>query len=145
MDPAELLGGVPLETLLASAVVASLATLAAAAALLPRVVVRISEDHFVRSRQERRAARRERAPRRLAAVVARNVVGGLLLVAGIAMLFVPGQGLLTILVALLIMDYPGKFALERALVRRAPVLRILNRLRRRAGRPPLRAPDDAEG
>jgi hypothetical protein len=131
------------EVLLAAAGVLSLATLAGAAALLPRVVARLPEDHFVRSRTERRAARRAWAPTRVLAVVLRNVLGAALLVAGVVMLFVPGQGLLTILVALLVMDFPGKFRLEQALVRRAPVLRVLNRLRARAGRPPLEAPDGA--
>lgn len=136
-------GGLSLsvEALLAAAGVLSLATLAGAAALLPQVVARLPEDHFVRSGEERREARHAWSPRRVVAVVLRNLVGVLLLAAGVAMLFLPGQGLLTILVALLVLDFPGKFRLERALVRRRWVLRALNRLRRRAGRPPLRAPD----
>jgi len=125
----------------AAAVVLSLATLAGAAALLPRVVARLPEDHFLRSAEERRAARRSWAPRRLAWVALRNLLGAALLLAGMAMLFLPGQGLLTVLIGLLVMDFPGKFALERSLVRRPAVLRTLNRLRRRAGRPPLLAPD----
>lgn len=142
----EVLDALPgsLETWAAAAGVLSLATLAGAAALLPRVVASLSEDHFVRSRAERRSDRREWAPRRMAAVVLRNVLGGLLLLAGIAMLFVPGQGLLTIVIALLVVDFPGKFRVEQALVRRRWVLRTLNRLRAAAGRPPLRAPDGVE-
>jgi hypothetical protein len=142
----EVLDALPgsLETWAAAAGVLSLATLAGAAALLPWVVASLSEDHFVRSRAERRADRSEWAPRRVLAVVLRNVLGGLLLLAGIVMLFVPGQGLLTIVIALLVMDFPGKFRVEQALVRRRWLLRALNRLRAAAGRPPLRAPGRAE-
>lgn len=133
------------ELLLAAAGVLSVATLAGTAALLPRVVAHLPEDHFVRRPEQRRDARKAWEPRRIVAVLLRNLLGAFLLAAGIAMLFVPGQGLLTILVALLVLDFPGKYRAEQALVRRAPVLRWLNHLRRRMGRPPLRAPDGVDG
>lgn len=143
-SPLSSLGGrVSLETLLTATAVLSVATLAGAAALLPRVVARLPEDHFQRSAEERRAALRTWAPRRLVWVALRNLLGAVLLLAGFVMLFVPGQGLLTMLIGLLVMDFPGKFAAEQALVRRPAVLRMLNRLRRRAGRPPLLPPDGA--
>ena len=50
----------------------------------------------------------------------------------------PGQGLLTILVGLLMLDIPGKRRLELAIVRRGPVLGSINKLRARFRRPPLR-------
>ena len=56
------------------------------------------------------------------------------------MLFVPGQGLLTIIVGLTVMNYPGKFRLERWLVMRPRVLPALNWLRKRYGHPPLQDP-----
>jgi Putative transmembrane protein (PGPGW) len=71
--------------------------------------------------------------------VLRNLVGVVLLVAGIAMLVLPGQGLLTLLAAVSLMDFPGKRRLERRLLSRPRVLEVLNRWRRRVGRPPLRS------
>jgi len=63
------------------------------------------------------------------------VVGAALSIPG-----VPGQGVLTILVGLFLVDFPRRQQLERALARRAGVLPALNRLRARFGRAPLRPP-----
>ena len=70
----------------------------------------------------------------------KNLIGALLLVLGVIMLFVPGQGLLTMLIGLMLMNFPGKYRLERWLVRRSGVLNSLNWLRRRRGRAPFKAP-----
>jgi hypothetical protein len=77
---------------------------------------------------------------RLALAGAKNLLGGILVLAGLIMLLTPGQGLLTLLAGLVIMNYPGKFALERWLITRPLVLPAVNRLRRRRSHPPLRAP-----
>jgi hypothetical protein len=54
------------------------------------------------------------------------------------MLFTPGQGILTILAGLLLMNFPGKYRLERWLVQRPGVLSSLNWLRTRRGKAPFR-------
>jgi len=72
--------------------------------------------------------------------VVKNVVGWLLVGAGVAMLVLPGQGILTLLVGLTLVNFPGKRDLELWLVRRVPVRRALDWIRRRAGRPPLQLP-----
>jgi hypothetical protein len=50
---------------------------------------------------------------------------------------VPGQGMLTILLGLMLLDVPGKRRLERRIVGRRRILKAINRLRKRFGRPPL--------
>ena len=70
-------------------------------------------------------------------LVGRNVLGCLLIAAGVAMLVLPGQGVLTILVGTMLVDFPGKRRLERWIVERGPVLRAMNWLRERAGREPF--------
>jgi hypothetical protein len=45
--------------------------------------------------------------------------------------------LLTLLVGVFLLDFPGKYAFEKWLVGRPGVLRMINWLRRRRGRPPL--------
>ena len=74
---------------------------------------------------------------RLIALGVKNVVGWFLLLGGIAMLVLPGQGLLTILIGVSLMDFPGKRAIERKLVSRPLVLQAINRIRQRFDRPPL--------
>lgn len=72
--------------------------------------------------------------------MAKNALGALLLVLGAAMLVLPGQGLLTILVGLLLIDFPGKYRLERRLLGGPRVLRAINALRERWKKPPLEIP-----
>ena len=49
----------------------------------------------------------------------KNIVGYCLIIGGILMLVLPGQGLLTIFVGLMLSDYPGKFKLERRIIKTA--------------------------
>jgi hypothetical protein len=72
--------------------------------------------------------------------VLRNLLGGALVVAGIAMLVLPGQGILTILIGLLLMDFPGKRRGEIYLLRKRTVARAVNWIRSRAKQPPLELP-----
>jgi hypothetical protein len=75
----------------------------------------------------------------LAARLAKNLLGLVLVVAGAIMAIpgVPGQGLLTILLGVMLLDFPGKRRLERGLVGRPGVRRAVDGLRARFGRPPL--------
>ena len=125
---------------------AVLGALAAASVLLfvasivgvPFFLVRMPSDYF--SRRERNRLGLDvptRARWRRAAELAKNLLGILLLVAGVAMLVLPGQGVLTLFVALLLVDFPGKRKLQRRIVARPRVLGAINALRRRAGQPPL--------
>jgi hypothetical protein len=53
------------------------------------------------------------------------------------MLVLPGQGVLTILLGIALLDLPGKRHLERRLIALPTVLRTINKLREKFGRPPL--------
>lgn len=107
--------------------------------VIPMLVVRIPEDYFLPHRRRRRLPWWEQhLALRLIALMVKNLVGWLFIVAGLAMLVLPGQGLLTIGVGLILIDFPGKYRLERWLARRRPLIRAMNWTRSRAGRPPLR-------
>ncbi|MCG8591232.1 MAG: hypothetical protein MJE66_18220 [Proteobacteria bacterium] len=67
----------------------------------------------------------------------RNLAGSLLLLVGAVLLFLPGQGLLTLATGALLVDFPGRRALLRRLGGSRRVLSALNRIRRHFGRPPL--------
>ncbi|MDX2053856.1 MAG: PGPGW domain-containing protein [Polyangiaceae bacterium] len=73
--------------------------------------------------------------------VLKNLLGLVLLAMGLAMLVLPGQGVLAILVALFILDFPGKRRFQRALLLRPRVLALINLLRAKAHEPPLEVPD----
>jgi hypothetical protein len=70
----------------------------------------------------------------------RNALGLILLLLGALLLVLPGQGLLTILAAISLMDFRGKRRLERRLMSRPRVFALLNRFRLRAGEPRLLSP-----
>ena len=71
--------------------------------------------------------------------ILKNLAGLALLALGIIMFFpgVPGQGALTILIALMLLDFPGKRRLEHWMIRRQRLCSAVNRLRQRFNRPPL--------
>jgi hypothetical protein len=73
------------------------------------------------------------------AVVAKNLAGAVLVVLGLIMALpgVPGQGLLTALIGLTLLSFPGKRRLERRFVRIPALFGAINRLRARFARPPL--------
>ena len=76
---------------------------------------------------------------RVLARVGANLAGVVLLLLGFVMALpgVPGQGILTMIIGLTLLDFPGKLGLERRLVSRPFILRQLNALRARFKRPPL--------
>jgi hypothetical protein len=74
---------------------------------------------------------------RLSGLVIKNIVGIVFLLAGIAMLFLPGQGLLTMLIGISLMDFPGKRQLEAKMVGQPTLLGVINGMRRKFDKPPL--------
>jgi hypothetical protein len=74
---------------------------------------------------------------RWGAVVAKNIAGLVLVIAGIVMLIGPGQGILTILIGLILMDIPGKRPLEARLIKRPVILAAVNSFRAKYNKPPL--------
>lgn len=125
---AEIAGGIAL-------FVVSLVGSAAAAAI---VLCRLPVDYLV---CEEHAAPEDSRSRfqRLVRTVGKNVLGAVLVVLGVVLSLpgVPGQGILTILVGVMLLDVPGKRKLERRILCRPAVLRSVNRLRARFERAPL--------
>ena len=72
-------------------------------------------------------------------VVLKNLFGVVLIAVG-AILSVPGlpgQGLLTVLAGVFLLDFPGKRRLLHKILSRPPLLQAINRLRTKFSRPPL--------
>lgn len=76
---------------------------------------------------------------RWGAVILKNILGVLLILLGLVLSLpgVPGQGILTILLGLIMIDIPGKRPLEAKIIKRPAVLAAVNNLRARYERPPL--------
>lgn len=119
--------------------IVSLVLLILSAVIVPLLVVRMPADYFRRRQQP--------APHRLPPLwhfvltVLRNVLGVVLIIFGLIMLVLPGQGILTILLGLVLMDFPAKERWIRFIMRHPLVLRSMNWIRRRAGKLPLAPPE----
>ena len=70
-------------------------------------------------------------------IIIKNSIGLILILCGILMLILPGQGVLTIITGLIFLDYPGKFRFERSLVRNKLILNSMNWIRRKLDKPDL--------
>lgn len=121
-----------------AAFTASIAMFVGGLLIVPWLIVRLPADFFLR--HERPKPQKHPVVHALG-VATRNLVGWPLLALGLAMLVLPGQGLLTILVAVALVDFPGKRRVELALVREKHLHRGIDWLRQRAGVPPLVIPE----
>lgn len=76
---------------------------------------------------------------RWSAVILKNVFGVVLVLVGIILSFpgIPGQGFLTILLGLIMLDIPGKKPIEAKIIKRPSILRTVNNLRARYNKLPL--------
>ena len=118
--------------------VLSVVSLVAVIIAVPWVVSRLPVDYF--SSQHRHPLREQMGIPALLMALLKNLLGLALVILGLVMLFTPGQGLLVTLVGLLIMNFPGKYRLERALVAREGVFKGLNWMRGKQSLPPFESP-----
>jgi hypothetical protein len=128
------------EGLLVGLGVASLAFVVVSVALIPVLISRLPADYFSHERRQAYWSKRLPPALRVAVVVAKNALGLALTLCGVLMLLLPGQGLLTLLIGLTLLDFPGKYRFERWLLGRPSVMRGLNWLRERLHKPPFVGP-----
>ena len=122
-------------------VAGSVAMLVVSFAAMPLIVARIPEDYFTHHARHRMRRNDHHIISLLLLACVKNVMGAILVLAGVVMLFTPGQGLLAILLGLMIMNYPGKYQFEGWIISRPLIFDAVNRLRARAGKAPLQKPE----
>jgi Putative transmembrane protein (PGPGW) len=105
-------------------------------------VVQLPVDYFSRKERPPLSIWERHPVLRPIYLIAKNLLGVVLVLAGIAMLVLPGQGVLTIVVGIVLLNFPGKYRLERWLATRRPVWHSLNWLRRKARRAELERPEE---
>ena len=108
--------------------------------VIPILVIHIPQKYFLHQKRNPGVNPARNPGLRLVVLIFKNVFGVLFVLAGLAMLVLPGQGLLTILIGVILVDFPGKYALERKIIRQKQILSAVNRLRARAGRAPIQIP-----
>ena len=101
--------------------------------IVPTLVCRIPVDYFNHTRREPTAWAEHHPVIRMVLLLAKNLLGYVVILMGIVMLVLPGQGLLTIIIGLMLINFPGKYRFERWLVSRRPILKSANWLRKKSG------------
>jgi hypothetical protein len=107
-------------------------------AIVSIILVKIPATYFKKSHS--REFWKDRSPAvRLLGVILKNGLGVLLVALGIVLSLpgVPGQGFLTILLGIMLLDFPGRRKLELKILTRPQVFKAINKLRDRFGKPPL--------
>jgi hypothetical protein len=99
------------------------------------ILVKLPADHFSKSRKTKFWA----GPRpwiHAAKVIGKNIAGVLLVALGIVLSLpgVPGQGLLTVLLGIMLLDFPGRHRLEQKLLSKPSIVNSINKLRGRFGK-----------
>lgn len=119
-------------------VVLFLITFTGSLGLVSLILVKLPADYFC-SHYDRQLWSGRAPALRIIAALGKNVLGVLLIVLGIIMALpgVPGQGLLTILLGVMLVDFPGKDRLEQKLLQRPTIRNSIDKLRARFGKPPL--------
>jgi len=105
--------------------------------IIPVLIIRMSPDFFDPKQRAPYLQRRHPVIRFLL-VLLKNILGIIFFFTGFVMLFIPGQGLLTMLIGLSLINFPGKRNLERHLIQHPKVLPVINSLRKKAGKEPLK-------
>lgn len=72
--------------------------------------------------------------------VLKNILGAVLICIGVLLLILPGQGVLTILMGLALVDFPQKRKWIHIILAKGPVLKKINAWRARLKKPPLKIP-----
>lgn len=113
-------------------------TFAASLAIVSLVLVKLPATYFKRSHDRTFLANRPPLIRGLA-IIGKNLLGVALVVVGIVLSLpgVPGQGMLTILLGIMLLDFPGKPRFEYWLVSRPKIFQAINKLRHRFSKPAL--------
>ena len=109
---------------------------------VPWIVVRLPKDAFS---NYKRPGWLDHLPAavRLPLRLLKNLLALALVMAGIAMLVLPGQGILAILLGVMLGDFPGKLRLLQWILGRPKVMNSLNWIRRKFSKPPFERPAQA--
>lgn len=133
----ELLGFITWQSILLG-VLLFMVTFSISLAIVSVIMVKIPADYFKEDRPQELFADKSPAVRYLL-IIGKNLLGVVLVVLGILMSVpgVPGQGILTILLGVMLLDFPGRRRLEHKLVSRPQVLNTINKLRHKFDKPEL--------
>jgi hypothetical protein len=101
------------------------------------VLIKLPADYFCANKKRREPFARFPPAARMPLIMAKNLLGVVLVAAGLVFLVMPGQGVIVILIGVLLLDFPRKRELERWLIGRGPILKLANWIRAKGNKKPL--------
>ena len=126
---------IPVEVLINLTVI-SIISFIASLVIIPIILIRLPDDYF--DLRIPRCWMKDHHPvLRILGLIAKNIVGGVFLLAGFIMLFLPGQGILTMLIGISFMDFPKKRLLEAKIIEQPAILSTINTMRQKCNKSPL--------
>jgi hypothetical protein len=96
----------------------------------------IPEDHFINKKDSK--IKTSNIFIWYMVLIFKNLIGYSLILGGIMMLVLPGQGLFTIIIGLMMSNYPGKYSIEKKFIAIPTILKSINWLRGKSNKPPIR-------
>lgn len=105
--------------------------------VLPLIIIFMPANYFVASNELPPSRTRWRLTLR----ILKNLLGAIVLISGVLMLFLPGQGILGILVGCSLLDLPGKRRVQLALLKNKNVRQSVHWIRRKANQQPIQIPE----
>jgi len=107
--------------------------------LLPYIIRKIPSDFFLKLSKEQPKLKGYNV-KSVLIILLRNIFGILLFFLGVAMLFLPGQGVITIFVSFLLIDFPGKKSFITYLTGKKSVQYSINWVRKKVKKNPIKWP-----
>lgn len=126
------------ETILTALGLLSLGLFLVSLLVFPLIIIFLPHDYFVRPQSPITSLN----PFRMLLRVLKNAFGCFLILAGVLMLFLPGQGLLSILLGISFIDFRGKRKLELRILRFPKIRLSVAWIRRKAKRVPILLPEN---
>lgn len=114
----------------------SIISFIASLAIIPFILIRLPHDYFD-IRIPRHWMKDHHPILRILGLIAKNILGGVFLIAGFIMLFLPGQGILTMLIGISFLDFPRKRLLEAKIIEQPVILNTINTMRQKCNKLPL--------
>ncbi len=109
--------------------------------LIPLFINRLDSNFFLHLHKNKKKKNKHEHPLMFMLLrILRYSVGVFLISAGILMLFLPGQGLLTIIIGIALLDFPAKRALTGRILSCQKIQKSLNWIREKGAKSPFTFP-----
>ena len=94
--------------------------------VIPWILIQIPSDYFSHKKRQKHQWGSYQPIIRLVFLLIKNILGVIFIISGIIMLFIPGQGIITIIIGIILTDFPCKYKIERWIINHTAILKYIN-------------------